>query len=358
MLKLLLLVPVVVLGVPSSVHNNGTKAPGGVAVLFGGYGGGVNTQLVTGSNSCQGDKAMPNFPDADFSHQRGWVSGVHTLNGSPGDLLLCGGKDTVESAECKMIEIGQSTWRPGFCKLPSARTHASMISTMDGSVIISGGYSDYGGWLADIYKLKEIRPEDCEGSWNGDCCTWENIGTNPGHPVYAHCSIQYDDDHIALIGGNTWDQQVGMYDVPDIQIYNMRTGEWKKGRDMPIGRQRAGCIKTEVNGRSGILVAGGFCHGNPDFEECDLLRMDSTVFYDWENDSWEDLAAPLHENRDGLNVANIGGRILAFGGEFRGGPVTVIEEFDGSRWVDAEFSLSGGTANFASTVLPENSYRC
>ena len=35
--------------------------------------------------------------------------------------------------------------------------------------------------------------------------------------------------------------------------------------------------------------------------------------------------------RDGLNVANIGGRILAFGGEFRGGPVTVIEEFDGSR---------------------------
>ena len=35
--------------------------------------------------------------------------------------------------------------------------------------------------------------------------------------------------------------------------------------------------------RSGILVAGGFCHGNPDFEECDLLRMDSTVFYDWEN---------------------------------------------------------------------------
>ena len=35
---------------------------------------------------------------------------------------------------------------------------------------------------------------------------------------------------IAISGGNTWDQQVGMYDVPDIQIYNMRTGEWKKGR--------------------------------------------------------------------------------------------------------------------------------
>ena len=40
MLRLLLLVPVVVLAVPSSVHYNSTKAPGGVAVLFGGYGGG------------------------------------------------------------------------------------------------------------------------------------------------------------------------------------------------------------------------------------------------------------------------------------------------------------------------------
>ena len=35
--------------------------------------------------------------------------------------------------------------------------------------------------------------------------------------------------------------------------------------------------------RSGILVAGGFCHGNPDFDECDLLRLDSTMFYDWQN---------------------------------------------------------------------------
>jgi hypothetical protein len=177
-------------------------------------------------------------------------------------------------------------------------------------------------------------------------------------PVYAHCSLQYDEDHIVLLGGNTWSQQNGQYDIPDVQIYNMETGEWKKGRDMPMARQRAGCIKAEINGRSGILVAGGFCHGNPDFDECDLLRLDSTMFYDWQNDSWEDLAAPLHENRDGLNIENIGGRILAYGGEFRGGPVTVIEEWDGSKWVNTDFPLAGGTNNFASTVIPEDSYKC
>ena len=42
--------------------------------------------------------------------------------------------------------------------------------------------------------------------------------------------------------------------------------------------------------RSGILVAGGFCHGNPDFDECDLLRLDSTMFYDWQNGK-----IPYHE---------------------------------------------------------------
>ena len=28
--------------------------------------------------------------------------------GEPGDVILCGGKDTTESNECKMIEIGKT----------------------------------------------------------------------------------------------------------------------------------------------------------------------------------------------------------------------------------------------------------
>ncbi len=44
-------------------------------------------------------------------------------------------------------------------------------------------------------------------------------------------------------------------------------------------------------------------------------------------DSWEDLAAPLMESRDGLKIANIGDKILAFGGEYRGRPVNGVEEW-------------------------------
>ena len=40
-----------------------------------------------------------------------------------------------------------------------------------------------------------------------------------------------------------------------------------------------------------------------------------------------DLAAPLLEPRDGLKIANIGDRILAFGGEYRGFPVKGVEEW-------------------------------
>ncbi len=32
-----------------------------------------------------------------------------------------------------------------------------------------------------------------------------------------------------FLGGNTWSGSDGQYDVPDIQILNMKTGEWKRG---------------------------------------------------------------------------------------------------------------------------------
>ena len=116
--------------------------------------------------------------------------------GEPGDVILCGGKDTTESNECKMIEIGKtilsfysqlnfelfiqthtkiipayfnlgnslkfllrifcflslfliflnfeihqicpgtSSWKEGSCFLPVPVTHHSMVSTMDGTVSV------------------------------------------------------------------------------------------------------------------------------------------------------------------------------------------------------------------------------
>jgi len=350
MKTLLVIIPAIVVALSKGGNGN-------MAVTFGGSNAGIFTQLITEESSCQGSQAVPTFPSAPFSHQNGWAAGVYTINGEPGDVILCGGKDTTESNECKMIEIGTSSWKEGSCFLPVPVTHHSMVSTMDGTVVISGGYSEQIGWLPEVYKLTEMRTEECNNLQTNHCCTWEKIGTNPGNAVYAHCSVQYDEDHLAIIGGNTWSGSDGQYDVPDIQILNMKTGEWKRGADMPMARQRAGCIKTEVNGRSGILVAGGFCHGNPNFDECDLLRLETTVFYDWENDSWEDLAAPLLEPRDGLKIANIGGKILAFGGEFRGFPVKGVEEWTNGGWAPAHFDI-GDTKDFASTVIPSGYYNC
>ena len=43
-------------------------------------------------------------------------------------------------------------------------------------------------------------------------------------------NLKYTLNLLIISGGNTWSQQYGQYDIPDVQIYNMNTGEWKKGR--------------------------------------------------------------------------------------------------------------------------------
>jgi len=327
---------------------------GNVAVLIAGGGAGVGSQIVTADGVCRP------FPSAPFSHQNGWVAGVTTINNKD-QLVLCGGKDIMESNDCNIIDLGSGDWKEGACKMDLARTHASMLTTFDGKVIISGGYSSNVGWLNEISMLTELDADSCTNQVTSNCCRWESLGSINGNATYDHCSLQYDNDNLLFIGGNTWDSILGQFDIPDVQIYNMNTGSWRRGQDMPIGRQRMGCIKTEINGRSGVLVTGGFCHGNPNYEECAQLRLKNTIFYDFENDSWEELAGgDLMEPRDGLTLGMVQGKLLAYGGQDIGKPVTNVEEwsFADNRWLRTDLQLEDGVANFASTVIPETYYHC
>eukprot|EP00088_Acartia_fossae_P043520 TRINITY_DN4586_c0_g2_i2.p1 TRINITY_DN4586_c0_g2~~TRINITY_DN4586_c0_g2_i2.p1 ORF type:complete len:362 (-),score=64.34 TRINITY_DN4586_c0_g2_i2:166-1251(-) len=330
-----------------------------IVVTLGGYSGGVSVQIIEETGSCKGEYTQPKFPNAEFSHQTGWTAAVHKLNGGKGDVILCGGKDTVESNECNMIEIGTDRWREGYCKMDFARTHAKLVSAPDGKVIISGGYNDMQGWLKDVSQLVSINPSECT-TWNSNCCTWESLGASP-IGVYEHCFLHYDNDHLVLIGGNTWDEQNGMYDIADIQIYNKQTGQWKMGEPMPIGRQRAGCVKTTHNGRSGIMVAGGYCHGNPNYEQCDQLRLSNTIFYDWENDSWEEIG-DLKHGRDGVSLAYVGDKLYAFGGEYKGNVIVDVEVWNEeggvSTWTETSTKLTDGIANYAFTSIPAGEYTC
>jgi len=325
-----------------------------ISILIGGLGGGVNSEVITANAVCSQYNSVPNIPEADFASIFGWSAAVYNHQmpaDKPGDLLLCGGKAIKESKECHRLPLGANEWKSGSCSLNRERTNSAMFSTFDGKVVVSGGYSSKAGWLSDIQLLENYDP-NCEN----DCCQWTNMGTINGKGVYSHCALQFDDETFVFIGGNTWDND-GQYDIPDVQLYNTRTGEWKRGKDMDVPRQSHGCIKTTHKGREGIMVAGGFCNGNQNHPDCSQLRINSTAFYDVQADSWEELS-PLNHKRDGLTLQNIEGSIMAIGGEYRGSPVQEIEVWNGEEWEESSLRLLERISSFAFAQIPKSTYHC
>jgi len=335
----------------STVQGEDAASTDMISILIGGLGGGVDAEIITPTGVCKGATSTPQIPVAEFSSIFGWSAAVFSKGVAKEQLLLCGGKTLTETENCHSLEVGGQRWRSDHCSLDKARTNADMFTTSDGRVVVSGGYNERYGWLSDVQMLNEYDP-DC----TTDCCQWENIGTINGKGVYAHCSLQFDEDHFVFMGGNTWDSE-GQYDIADVQVFNRKTGQWVRGMDMPIPRQGHGCIKTTHNGREGIMVAGGFCNGNPDHPDCYQLRIDQTIFYDFENDTWEELGA-LNHARDGLVLQNIAGEIYAIGGENRGRPVKIIEKWNGNSWDDTDMILLDDISAFAHVQVPAGSYKC
>jgi len=341
-------------GIQAAIGGNTTAGDELVSLIIGGLGNGVNSEVITKTGVCSGVNSSPQVPSAEFSSNNGWAAAVYTNHvaaGEPGDLLLCGGKVLEEYDICHRMTLGDSNWKSGTCTLNRERTYAAMFTTFDGKVVVSGGYSSKAGWLSDVQQLDSYQ-SDCEAN----CCEWTNIGTIDGLGVYSHCALQYDENNYVFLGGNTYSVE-GQYDVADVQIFNIMTGEWRKGQDLPIPRQSHGCIKTTHKGREGIMVAGGFCNNNPNFEACQQLRISQTAFYDFENDTWE-VIGDLNYARDGLVLANIEGTIMAIGGEHRGAPKTEIEAWNGESWDIASISLLQGTSFFAHAQVSSDFYTC
>jgi len=346
-LAVLVCMALAVQGAPSA----DTSANEMISIIIGGFGGGVNTEVITPTGICRGTDSSPGIPLAEFSSNFGWSAAVFSKGLTNGEILLCGGKTQTETEKCHTLPLGEGNWKSDSCSLDKQRVNADMFTTNDGRVVVSGGYSERIGWLSDIQIMDTFDP-DC----TVNCCSWTNVGTIDGKGVYSHCSLQYDDDHFVFMGGNTWDVN-GQYDIADVQIFNFRTGEWKRGQDMPIPRQGHGCIKTTHNGKEGIMVAGGFCNGNPAHESCYQLRINQTAFYDFGSDSWE-MLGDLNYARDGMILQDIGGDIYTIGGENTGQPVTHIEKFVNGAWEMANMDLLDKVSSFAHVQVPSTAYRC
>ncbi|MDQ8029330.1 MAG: hypothetical protein REJ23_11430 [Brevundimonas sp.] len=200
-------------------------------------------------------------------------------------------------------------------RLPEARHHPMIVSAGGAGLYALGGYARFGGdeWINTT-----------------DCLVLEDGGWRAMTPIPAPLSETvgaFVDGRIHLIGGRTpggtanggWNDQA---DTPVHRVFLPAENRWTDARPLPMARNSAAAA---VLGGA-IWVAGGRTVGGGGTGRLD--RYDPTA------DRW-DTPAPIPRSYaqnsqvgGGLAMAEAGGKLVAFGGEWfaRGGGGGVFAE--------------------------------
>ena len=201
-----------------------------------------------------------------------------------------------------IYDIRRDVWEEGP-HLPEARHHP-MIVVADGKPYALGGYrrSEQGDWTSttDIWVL------------DGD---WTPAGTMPA-PQAETVGVEYA-GRIHLIGGRAphgsgdggWNDQG---DIAIHRIFDPRDARWEEAAPLPLARNSAAACVMD----GAIWVAGGRT-----VADGGTGRLDR---YDAVRDRWDTLApippspATGRQVGGGLAMGTLGGRLIAFGGEWFG----------------------------------------
>ena len=201
-----------------------------------------------------------------------------------------------------LYDTRRDVWEEGP-RLPEARHHP-MIVVAEGKPYALGGYqrSDRGDWTSttDIWMLDE---------------EWTPAGTMPA-PQAETVGVEYG-GRIHLIGGRAphgsgeggWNDQG---DIDAHRIFNPRDGQWEEAAPLPMARNSAAACVMD----GAIWVAGGRTVSGGG-----TGRLDR---YDAVRDRWDTLApippspATGRQVGGGLAMGTLGGRLIAFGGEWFG----------------------------------------
>ena len=201
-----------------------------------------------------------------------------------------------------LYDTRRDVWEEGP-RLPEARHHP-MIVVAEGKPYALGGYqrSDRGDWTSttDIWMLDE---------------EWTPAGTMPA-PQAETVGVEYA-GRIHLIGGRAphgsgdggWNDQG---DIDAHRIFNPQGGQWEEAAPLPTARNSAAACVMD----GAIWVAGGRTVSGGG-----TGRLDR---YDAVRDRWDALApippspATGRQVGGGLAMGTLGGRLIAFGGEWFG----------------------------------------
>ena len=153
-------------------------------------------------------------------------------------IYYCGGIEYLPGGvqattdRCQVYSISTNTWSAEVAPMPKGRNHAA--TTTDGSKMYVIGGRDGGNWVTGGFDDVQIY-DVASNSWEDTSVT----GSVDQLPVPRGGMGQavYHEGAIYVIGGESTS---GFLKTPQkvyqrVDILNLATGKWSRGRDLPVG---------------------------------------------------------------------------------------------------------------------------
>jgi len=217
-----------------------------------------------------------------------------------GVIWVVGGLEdtTVATPEVQGLDPSTGRWRSTE-DLPEPLHHAMAVD-YNGTLVVIGG------WIARGTNPTAETSNKVYALRSG---TWEEL------PPLAHAraagAAAVVDDKIIVVGGQA-DNQL----VPQTEIYDGETGEWRAGAAIPTPREH-----LAVGTHDGHVYAVGGRALGPDDNFAVLER------YDVDADQWETMTS-MPTARGSIDAAVIADRLVVVGGETASGVLDAVEMYD------------------------------
>eukprot|EP00095_Tigriopus_kingsejongensis_P003452 maker-scaffold13_size735724-snap-gene-1.13 protein:Tk03452 transcript:maker-scaffold13_size735724-snap-gene-1.13-mRNA-1 annotation:"kelch-like protein 2" len=233
-----------------------------------------------------------------------------------------------QSGGCMKFSQGQKAWQPVGSPMNTYRGGGS-ISRMGRFIVATGGYPQM---LNSIEVLNTRNPK-----------RWRVLSklTLP-NPTFDHCTVAINKTAMLVTGGVGQESQTILLDL--------KAKKSEALQPMKQPRRKHSCIKAKVNGRDGVIVAGGQSDAVPD--------LASLEFFDLNEGNWLNLGR-MRQGRRHPGIMTLGGNLIIAGGEATdlNGRNVILDSLETLRkrtWRPVKQRLGSPRSRFGFARVPRN----
>ena len=222
------------------------------------YDDGTNTEIIdVGINSNYSCPKLMPFPVP----MRVATGGL--VNGQP---FLCGGGYSKNPGygyfkDCYKLENSGSWTKDDTTVLNENRGYVFGSVVLENNLIISGGWSGSN----HLYTIEMLSPHTVS----------ETLSVDLPYRISSHCQVSFSSDQFMVIGGTD-----GSLQKTETYVINVETNQLTNGPNLKTARAGHGCGELEVDGKSYIVVSGGYNNGY--LRSTEILDKDN-VGQGWQN---------------------------------------------------------------------------